>query len=54
MLAVQDAEIAGLGELAAAVEAGEVGAADFVAGAPAALPDDLKQTWAELFVQPTA
>ena len=52
VLAVQDAEIAGLGELAAAVEAGEVGAADFVAAAPADLPDDLKQTWAELFVQP--
>ena len=54
MLAVQDAEIAGLGELAAAVEAGQVAAADVVADAPAELPDDLKQTWAELFVQPTA
>ena len=54
VLAVQDAEIAGLGELATAAEAGQVVAADVLAAAPAALPDDLKQTWAELFVQPTS
>jgi pimeloyl-ACP methyl ester carboxylesterase len=54
ILAVQDAEIAGLSDLAAAIEAGEVGPADVVANAPAALPDDLKQTWAELFAQPAS
>ena len=54
VLAVQDAEIAGLGELATAAESGQVAAADVLAAAPAALPDDLKQTWAELFVQPTS
>ena len=54
VLAVQDAEIAGLGELATAVEAGEVTAADVVANAPADLPDDLRETWAQLFVQPTS
>ncbi len=54
VLAVQDAEIAGLGELATAVEAGEVTAADLVANAPADLPDDLRETWAQLFVQPTS
>ncbi len=52
LLAVQDAEIAGLGELATASAAGEVGAADVLANAPAALPDDLKQVWAEAFIQP--
>ncbi len=54
VLAVQDAEIAGLGELAAAVEAGAVTAADVVGNAPAGLPEDLHQTWAELTLQPTS
>jgi pimeloyl-ACP methyl ester carboxylesterase len=53
VLAVQDAEIAGLGDLATAVEAGEVTAADVVANAPA-LPEELQETWAALFVQPAS
>lgn len=51
LLALQDAEIAGLGDLATAVDAGDVTAADVIGNAPA-LPDDLKGTWAALFVQP--
>lgn len=51
VMALQDAEIAGLGELATAVEAGEVAAADVVGNAPA-LPDELTELWAAMFVQP--
>ena len=54
VLAVQDAEIAGLSDVAAAVEAGELGAADMVGAAPAGLPEELHETWAQLFVQPAS
>jgi pimeloyl-ACP methyl ester carboxylesterase len=50
VVAVQDMEIAGLGELVGAAEAGMLPAEAVIAGAPPVLSPALQQTWAELFV----
>lgn len=52
VVAVQDMEIAGMAELVGAAEAGMLPAEAVLPGAPPVLSDALKQTWAELFVQP--
>jgi pimeloyl-ACP methyl ester carboxylesterase len=53
LVAVQDAEISGLADLIPAAEAGQLAPSDVLANAPA-LPEDQREVWAELFVQPSS
>lgn len=52
VVAVQDLEIASMGELVGAAEAGMLPAEAVLPGAPPVLSPALQQTWAELFVSP--
>lgn len=52
VLAVQDMEMAGMGDLVAAAEAGALPVEAVLPGAPPVLSPSLQRTWAELFVTP--
>lgn len=54
LVAVQDLEIKGLATLAEQSAQGKISATDMLPNAPGGIPEDLRETWAELFIRPSS